>query len=140
MTFSGWLSASVDHPLRNQDIVVSAKDERFKAAIMQGLDKALACRGGPMQRGYRQPTVEQRAFPLAARDRPGIKDLWRLHTSSIIAALEQSGLPGFEMAHSRLASTLWPDALRLFPEIARASQKRRSSRHATTDTTGRCIR
>ncbi len=41
VTFSGWLSASVDHPLRNQDIVVSAKDERFKAAIMQGLEEAL---------------------------------------------------------------------------------------------------
>jgi hypothetical protein len=118
VTYTGWLSASVDHPLRNQDVVESANDERFKPAVIRGLDNALACRGGAMQQGYGQPTRDQRAFPLAAGDRPGIKELWRLHTSRVIATLEQSGLASFEMAHRRLASTVWPDALRLFPDLA----------------------
>jgi hypothetical protein len=119
VTFAGWLTASVDHPLRNQDIVGSAKDERFKTAIIVGLEVALACRGGAIQRGYGQPTREQVAFPLAARDRPGIKELWRQHTSSIVTTLEQSGLASLEVAQSRLASTLWPDTLRLFPDLAK---------------------
>jgi hypothetical protein len=118
VTFSGWLSANVDHSLRNQDVVESAKDERFKAAIIDALDEALACRGGTKALRYGQAPREQRAFTLAASDRPGIKELWRLHTSSIIATLEQSALVSFEMARNRLASTLWPDTLRLFPDLA----------------------
>ena len=118
VTFEGWLSANADHPLRNQDIVESARDERFKAAIMRALEDALACCGGAVNRGFLEPAQEQRAFPLAARDRPGIKDLWRSHTAGLIATLEQSGLASFEAAHARLKSTLWPDALRLFPDLA----------------------
>ncbi|SIO62718.1 hypothetical protein SAMN05444166_7129 [Singulisphaera sp. GP187] len=118
VTFSGWLSAIADHPFRNQDIIESAKDERFQSAISQALDQALTCRGGAMERGYRQSSLEQRAFPLAAGDRPGIKGLWHRHASRIIAFLEESGLASFEMAQARLESTLWPDTLRLFPDIA----------------------
>ncbi len=118
VTFTGWLTTTVDHPFRNRDIVESARDTRYRTAIMQGLNEALACRGGPEQRGYGQRAREQKAFPLAAGDRPGIKELWRLHMSSTIAMLEQSGLASFEMAQTRLASTLWPVALRLFPDLA----------------------
>lgn len=117
VTFGKWLTANVDHPLRNQDLVASPKDERFKTAISQGLDEALACRGGPVEHGYQQSDVVQ-PFPLAAGDRPGIKDLWRLHTSEVIARLEDTGLASFEMARGRLESTLWPDTLRLFPDLA----------------------
>src|SRR5207249_924809 len=95
VTFGGWLTANVDHPLRNQDIVASRQDERFKSAIFNGLDEALACRGGAMQRGYRQANLEQRPFPLAASDRPGIKELWRLHTTGVIDRLEDTGLASF---------------------------------------------
>ncbi len=118
VTFNGWLSANVDHPLRNQDIVESAKDERFKEAILEGLDQALACRGGTKERGYRQIGIDQRAFPLAAGDRPGIKKLWYQHASNIVESLEKSGLVSFEAALKRLESTLWPDTLRLFPDLA----------------------
>lgn len=118
VTFAGWLTANVDHPFRNQDIVESSKDERFKAAIFQAVDGALTCRGGTLQRGYRQANLEQRAFPLAAADRPGITKLWRLHTSEVIDRFEGAGLASFEMARGRLESTLWPDALRLFPDLA----------------------
>jgi hypothetical protein len=118
VTFAGWLSANIDHPLRNQDIVESWKDERFKSAIFQGLGEALTCRGGESERGYRRTNFEQRPFPLAGGDRPGIKELWRLHTSSIIAGLEATGLASFESARGQLESTLWPDTLRLFPDIA----------------------
>ena len=54
VTFDGWLTANVDHRLRNQDIVASSQDERFQFAISQALGEALACRGGTQQRGYRQ--------------------------------------------------------------------------------------
>lgn len=118
VTFNGWLNANVDHPLRNQDIVASAKDERFNSAIYQAMDEALACRGGTQQRGYRQTNLERRAFPLAAGDRPGIKDLWRQHTLAVIGRLEDTGLASFETARSQLEATLWPDALRLFPDVA----------------------
>lgn len=118
VTFSGWLSEAVDHPFRNQDIVESAKDERFQPAIFRAMEEALACRGGALERGYRQSSLEQRAFPLAAGDRPGIKGLWHEHAASLITLLEESGLASFEMAHARLESTLWPDTLRLFPDIA----------------------
>jgi hypothetical protein len=118
VTFAAWLSADVDHRFRNQDVVEVWKDERFKSALFQGMDGALACRGGTFQRGYRQANLEQRPFPVAAGDRPGIKELWRLHTSGVIAQLEDSGLASFETARGRLDSTLWPDTLRLFPELA----------------------
>jgi hypothetical protein len=58
VTFSGWLTANVDHAFRNQDIVASARDERFTLALARGLEEALACRGGPLQRGYRQTNLE----------------------------------------------------------------------------------
>ena len=120
VTFAGWLTANVDHPFRNQDIVESWKDERFKTAIMVGLDEALKCRGGAFQRnyGHGQTNLEQRPFPLAAGDRPGIKELWHLHASGIIGELEKAGLASFEMARGRLLATLWPDTLRLFPDLA----------------------
>jgi hypothetical protein len=118
VTFDGWLTASVDHPGRNQDIALSWKDERFKAVIFEALDGALACRGGTLNRGWRQASLEQRPFPLAAADRPGITELWRLHTAAVIADLEHSGLASFETARSRLETTLWPDTLRLFPDLA----------------------
>jgi hypothetical protein len=123
VTFSGWLSAEVDHPLRNQDIVESLKDERFGSAIFHGLDEALTCRGGTMERGYRQANLEQRAFPLAAGDRPGIKALWHRHASGILDTLEKSGLASFEVALAKLESTLWPDTLRLFPDLAERLQR-----------------
>jgi hypothetical protein len=118
VTFVGWLAANVDHPLRNQDIVESCKDERFKSAIFHGLGAALTSRGGDARARYRQANVEQRPFPRAAGDRPGIKELWRLHTSGIIAGLEVTGLASFEWARDQLGSTLWPETLRLFPDIA----------------------
>ena len=37
---------------------------------------------------------------------------------ALLAILEQSALASFEMAQARLESTLWPDTLRLFPELA----------------------
>jgi hypothetical protein len=118
VTFAGWLSAHLDHPRRNQDIVASSADERFRVALKRGLAEALACRGGAKQQGYRQSNLEQRSFPLAAADRPGIKKLWHEHTSDDIAALEGSGLASFEAALKRLTPTLWPDTLRLFPDLA----------------------
>src|SRR5262249_2509497 len=123
VTFSGWLSANVDHGQRNQDLVASVKDDRFKAAICQGLGEALACRGGGMQRGYPPANLEQRAFPLAAGDRPGVLELWRQHTANLLSDLEQSGLASFEMAHRRHAATFWPDTLRLFPDLAERLQR-----------------
>ena len=86
--------------------------------MLQGLDEALACRGGALQRGYRQANLGQHPFPLAAGDRPGIKELWHRHTSDAIARLENTGLASFETARARLESTLWPDTLRLFPDLA----------------------
>ena len=71
-----------------------------------------------MQRGYRQTSIEQRAFPLAAGDRPGIKSIWHEHAKGIVAKLENTGLASFEMARARLAATLWPETLRLFSDIA----------------------
>ncbi|MBI2807918.1 MAG: hypothetical protein HYX68_23285 [Planctomycetes bacterium] len=118
VTFNGWLTANVDHPCRNQDLVASPRDGRFQAAISHGLTEALTCRGGALQRGYRQASLEQRPFPLAAGDRPGIKELWRQHTSDAIGRLEGTGLASFEAARAGLETTLWPDTLRLFPELA----------------------
>ncbi|WP_165220079.1 hypothetical protein [Aquisphaera insulae] len=118
VTFAGWLSAKPDHRLRNQDIVRSAEDRRFRPAVLLALAKALTCRGGPLQRGYRQWGIEQRPFPQAASDRPGIKSLWHGHTSGVLSQLEWSGLASFEDARQLLKSTLWPETLRLFPDIA----------------------
>jgi len=123
VTFGGWLAADVDHRFRNQDIVESIKDERFKPSILRALDEALTCRGGTMQRGYRQSSIEQRAFPLAAGDRPGIKSIWHEHAKGIVAKLENTGLTSFEIARARLEATLWPDTLRLFPDIAERLHK-----------------
>ncbi len=118
VTFAGWLAANLDHPLRNQDIVESWKDVRFEEAIFDGLGEALTCRGGALNRGYRQTNLEQRAFPLAAADRPGITELWRRHTSGMIDDFEGAGLGSFEIARAQLESTLWPDTVRLFPDLA----------------------
>ena len=115
--FDAWLAADVDHPLRNQDLIHGPKDERFRTAILRAMDDALACRGVSIEKGWRRPKCEQRAFPLAAADRPGIKALWYEHTSGVIAAIEKSGLASFEEARELLHSTLWPDALRLFPDL-----------------------
>jgi hypothetical protein len=117
VTFAGWLAANADHPLRNQDIVASADDDRFQNAVFRALAEALTCRGGPLERGWRQTDLEQRAFPLAAGDRPGIKALWYRHTSGLIDQLEKSGLASFEITLAQLTPTLWPDALRLFPDL-----------------------
>src|SRR5262249_19147268 len=114
VNFDGWLGP-VDHPLRNQDVVESAKDERFSAAIRSALGGAIACRGGPLNRGYRQTSLEQRPFPVAAGDRPGIVALWRQHAAAAVGQLENTGLPDFEAARTLLETTLWPDTLRLFP-------------------------
>jgi hypothetical protein len=123
VTFSGWLSSNVTHAYRNQDVVESGKDERFQSAIFQGLQEALGCRGGIQTRGYRQSGLEQRPFPLSAGDRPGIKALWYRHALEVISRLEGSGLVSFETALARLASTLWPDTLRLFPDVAERLRK-----------------
>jgi|GEM_PF-3599105 len=118
LTFGGWLASNPDHPFRNQDIVQTAKDERFRPALFPALNQALTCRGGSASRGYRRADLEQRAFPLAAGDRPGIKALWHEQASKVLLELEESGLASFQIALERLASTLWPDTLRLFPDIA----------------------
>jgi hypothetical protein len=123
VTFSGWLTANVNHRFRNQDVVESPKDERFHGAVSRGLEEALACRGGATQRGYRQANLEQRAFPLAAGDRPGVTKLWHRQAAGVVTALEQSGLASFESALERLRSTLWPDTLRLFPDLAERLQR-----------------
>lgn len=117
IVFGGWLGP-VDHALRNQDIVASAKDERFSAAIQTALGNAIACRGGQFNRGYRQTNLEQRPFPVAAGDRPGILALWRRHATDAVGRLENTGLPDFAAASAMLQTTLWPDTLRLFPEVA----------------------
>ena len=118
VSFSGWLAADPDHPLRNQDVAKAAADERFRPAVVRALDEALTCRGGSASRGYGRADMEQRAFPLAAGDRPGILSLWREHAAEIVGELEQGAGPGFEVARRRLESTLWPDTLRLFPDLA----------------------
>ena len=118
VTFDGWLTANVDHPLRNQDIVASWKDDRFRTRILDGLGAALQCLGGVQSRGYRSAELQRRPFPQAAGDRPGIRKLWHLHTSKTIARLESAGLASFKMAAADLESTLWPDTLRLFPDLA----------------------
>jgi hypothetical protein len=133
VSFNGWLTADLDHPLRNQDIVESPKDERFQGMILQGLSEALACRGGAVQRGYRQANLEQRPFPLAAGDRPGIKELWRLHTKGVIAGLEDAGLVSFEAARGQLESTLLARYAAVVPRPGRTAWPRRSRRHAAAD-------
>ena len=126
VTFAGWLYANTDHPFRNQDIVESGKDTALQGRDIRGAGEAIACRGGSMQQGYRQANLEQRAFPLAAGDRPGIKEMWRQHTSDVLARLEGAGLASFEAAHASLETMLWPEGLRLFPELAAQSERNRS--------------
>jgi hypothetical protein len=118
ITFDGWLTAAVDHGLRNQDVIECAKDDRFRRALLVGLETALACKGGMQERGYRQTSWERRPFPIAAGDRPGITQLWREQAAEAISQLENTGLASFVEALGRLNSTLWPDALRLFPDLA----------------------
>lgn len=118
VTFTGWLTATVDHPFRNQDIVLAQDEPRFAEEVATGLGQALTCRGGTTERGYRQAAQDQRPFPAAAADRPGITKLWRQHTVTVLDQLENTGLASFETARAQLEATLWPDTLRLFPDLA----------------------
>lgn len=118
ITFNGWLTADVDHQLRNQDLLKSWQDERFAKQVFEGFSTALRCRGTASRRGYGQPEVSRRAFPLAANDRPGVMELWRRYTDDSITALENTGLASFEQTTADQNETLWPDALRLFPDLA----------------------
>lgn len=123
VTLDGWLRSEIDHPFRNQDLVQSSQDERFKNAIANGLAQALTCRGGTSQHGYRQSTYEQRAFPAAAGDRPAIKTLWHAHTAKVMERLDGCGLASFEITRNLLETTLWPETLRLFPDLAERLDK-----------------
>ena len=67
--------------------------------------------------------LEQRPFPVAAGDRSGIRELWRQHAAAAVSRLENTGLPDFESARALLQTTLWPDTLRLFPEVAERLQR-----------------
>ncbi len=117
VSFLGWLSEVVDHPRRNQDLPRSGDDERFGSEVMRGFHKALMCRGQGETRGYWQPKIATRPFPLCAAERPGIKRLWHRHALELLDRFTTSGLISFERALDRLESTLWPDTLRLFPDV-----------------------
>ena len=41
VTFSGWLAANVDHPIRNQDDVESQNEERFRAEVSLRMNESL---------------------------------------------------------------------------------------------------
>jgi hypothetical protein len=119
ISYNGWLSLELDHPFRNQDIVRSFADERFQGAILDSFATALMCRGGSSGRQHwRQSENEQRPFPLAAGERAGVKKVWHAHASGVVTQLEGTGLASFAEASESLQSTLWPDTLRLFPDLA----------------------
>ena len=54
----------------------------------------------------------------AGSDRPAIKRLWHAHTASVLDDLDASGFASFEHARQRLETTLWPETLKLFPDLA----------------------
>ncbi len=118
VTFDGWLMAEPDHPFRNSDIVHSAKDDRFKTAILSALTEAISCRGGAHSRGWRQEDVLQRPFPEAAGERPGIMKLWHEHFAGVLANLDGCGLASFRIAVGQLQQTFWPESLQHFPDLA----------------------
>ncbi|TWT63842.1 hypothetical protein Pan54_46010 [Rubinisphaera italica] len=117
ITFDGWLIAEPDHKFRNQDPVLSIQDERYLPAIFGGLHDALQCRGSSRSGYYRQADWKRRSFPLAAGDRPAIKKLWHDFTDQIITSLEGSGLESFKQAKKQLKGVLWPQTLKLFPDL-----------------------
>ncbi|EDL62252.1 hypothetical protein [Gimesia maris] len=119
ISFLGWLEIDNAHEFRNQDIVYAGQDERFRAVILNDLDSALIPRPGERVLGGYRITAEHQFFPQAAGDRPGILGLWREHTSEMIDQLEQSGLASFIDISVRLQKTLWPDTLRLFPDLSK---------------------
>ncbi len=122
ITFNGWLAAEPTHALRNQDVEHAWQEKRFRPNLLAAMDEALKCRGGTSDRGYRTSSWPRRAFPLAAADRPAIKKLWYAHTANVIDQLVGTGLPSFDNASARLRATLWPDTLRLFPDLAERIQ------------------
>ena len=84
-----------------------------------GFQQALRCRGTAAKTQYGQPEVVRRPFPVAANDRPGIKELWRKYTADSIAKLETAASPHLRTYDGATQiDTLWPDALRLFPDLA----------------------
>ena len=123
VTFDGWIMADNDHEFRNLDLVESWRDERFLPALLKAMDSALACRGGKGGRRYSDSERELSPFPVAAAEREGIKGLWYLHASRLLDSLEGSGLQSFSTAQNLLQKTLWPDTLRLFPDLAERLEK-----------------
>ena len=83
------------------------------------------------------PTSSNERFRLAAGDRPGIKELWHAHTSSVIAQLEEYGLASFEDAQERLESTLWPDTLAAVPGSDGTVKRHRPHGHAAANSSSR---
>jgi hypothetical protein len=123
--FNRWLEREPTHALRNQDLVHATRDERFTEAVFEGFRGALASRGleenTERWRTVRAPA--KRAFPQAARERPGLSRLWRRHGETMVSALEQAGLASFESLVKHLRETIWADALRLFPETTARFEK-----------------
>ncbi|QDU49517.1 hypothetical protein [Gimesia panareensis] len=116
--FQGWLGKEQDHEFRNQDIVCASQDERFHDILLKSLDSALMPHHGQRVYGAYVQTDDQLNFPQAANDRPGVKELWRQHLSGMIDELELSGAASFVDIRLRLISTLWPETLSTFPELA----------------------
>ncbi len=123
VTFDGWLMAEPDHEFRNADIVHSAADDRFKPAVLAALTEALSCRGGAHRRGWQQDDVQQKPFPEAAGDRPGIKALWREHFAEVLRNLDGCGSASFRMALNQFEETIWPESLKNFPDLAEQLSK-----------------